>query len=367
MKNGYYIHFDAKRTPGVAKKIDMQVNEFSRHYRMQEINIRALEVSCAERMCRLLPGKSIARTYKEALEQIDEPAFIYVRRTTADKSYRLFFREIKKRWPKCKAIVEIFTYPYDKDEFFRLMSWPYYFKEIHNRPKLVNYIDRYVTYSKDKEIFHIPTIQTGNGIAVDQVKMPDRDWQDNGEIHLIAVAFMQKHHGYERVIKGMRAYYSKHPNSRIILHLVGDGPEKKNYQKMTAKYGLEKEIIFYPTMVGEELDKVYAKADIAISALGVYKDGLNRENTLKTKEYMAKGFPMITGCQVDGIQEGYPFVYEFTNDATPIDMDRVVQFYMDLRQKYKKREMQYEIRNYVKKIADMSVVMQPIIEYIEKD
>ena len=42
MKQGYYIHFSAKWMPGIAKKIDMQVAEFSKFYDMTEIDIKAL-------------------------------------------------------------------------------------------------------------------------------------------------------------------------------------------------------------------------------------------------------------------------------------------------------------------------------------
>ena len=364
IKKGYYIHFNAKITPGVQKKIDMQVEELGRHLIISELNILPEEVSFPRRLRRLLPGGAVERSYKAALENMENPDFIYVRRTTADKSYVDFFRIIKKKWPNCKVLIEIFTYPYDKDEFMRLLTWPYYFKEIYQRKKLVQYVDRYITYSEDEVIFGIPTIRTGNGILVDRVKLPRAEERADDTVSLIAVAFMQKHHGYERVIKGLHDYYKKGNIRKVVCHLVGDGPEKQGYRKLVQKYGLEEKVFFYPTMVGENLDRAYEKGDIAISAIGVYKDGLERENSLKTREYMAKGFPMITGCKVDGINEEYPFVCQFSNDTSPVDIEKVLAFYDGLCRKYSKKEMQQTIRSYVKKIADMPVVMKPIIDFI---
>ena len=366
MKKGYYVHFDVKGIPGVAKKIDMQIAELSKFYDMTEIDIRAMDVSFLARIFRLLPGGAISRTYEESLKQIDNPTFVYIRRATADTEYVSFIKNIKKNWPSCKIIVEIFTYPYDKDDFARWNAWPYYFKEKYNRRKLSHYIDRYVTYSQDETIFGVPTIQTSNGILVDSVKMPDCRKKNTDVINLIGVAFMQKHHGYERVIKGLHEYYQKPQRDRVVLHLVGDGPEKKRYQKLVKRYHLEDNIIFYPTTMGEKLDEIYEKADVAISALGVYKDGINRENSLKTKEYMAKGFPMVTGCPVDRIPNDYPYICEFSNNATPIDVLRIVQFYENLLQQHSRQEMQEEIRGFVKQIADMPIVMKPIVDYIEK-
>lgn len=365
MKKGYYIHFDAKRTPGVAKKIDMQIQEFSKHYDMKEVNITSEPVSAMRRVIRLLPFGAIDRSYEQALQIIEEPAFIYVRRATADRFYVNFLRTIKKRWSKCKIIIEIFTYPYDKDEFGRTWTWPYYFKETYQRKKLPGIVDRYVTYSPDTVIFGIPTIRTANGIYVDKIEMPKPKSERKNELNLIGVAFMQKHHGYERILEGMHLYYEGKPERKVICHFVGDGPEKPKYQNIVKKYNLEEYVYFYPTTVSRELDALYENADIALSALGVYKDGINRENSLKTREYMAKGFPMITGCKVDGIEENYPFLCQFSNDSTPIDIERIVKYFDELRQEYKQEEMKGQIRNYVKKIADMPIVMQPIIDYIE--
>lgn len=364
MKKGYYVHFDARKTAGVSKKIDMQISELSRYFTIDEINIKPIEVSVARRLRRLLPGGAVERTYDEAIKEMDSPDFVYIRRTTADKNYLIFLAEIKKTWSACKIIVEIFTYPYDRDEFMRWTTWPYYFKEKYQRRRLAQYVDRYVTYSEDEVIFGTPTIQTGNGVLVDNIKIPDGIQKEDDTVNLIGVAYMQKHHGYERVIKGLYAYYREGNTRKVICHLVGDGPEKVRYQKLVEKYGLKENVVFYPTLIGEELDKVYEKGDVALSALGVYKDGINRENSLKTREYMAKGFPMVTGCKVDGIDETYPFVCQFPNNSSPIDIKRILSFYDDLCETYSKEEMRMNIRSYVKKVADMPIVMKPIIDYI---
>lgn len=365
LKKGYYIHFDARRTPGVAKKIDMQINEFRKELEIEEINIPAREVPFLRRLRRLLPGGAIERDYQSALEEMENPDYIYVRRTTADKRYVDFFRTVKKRWPGCKVLVEIFTYPYDRDEFLRPAAWPYYFKEKYQRKNLAEYVDRYITYSEDKVIFGVPTIRTGNGILVDSVKLPQLQKKEDDALHLIAVAFMQKHHGYERLIKGMHEYYQKGNRRKVVCHLVGDGPEKPGYEKLVKKYGLEDKVIFYPTTLGDRLDEIYEGCEIAVSAIGVYKDGIDRENSLKTREYMAKGFPMITGCKVDGLGSDYPFVCQFPNDASPVDIEKVLVFYDKLLEKYSRKEIRQTIRSFVKNTADMPIVMKEIIDFIK--
>ena len=222
MKKGYYIHFQGRQSIGVSKKIDMQIEELGRGFDMQEIAVETPVRSLAWRVLGLFPVASITRDYKAALEQMDDPDFLYVRRTVADREYLHFWKQVKERYPNCRILIELFTYPYDKDDFGKWNAWPFYLKELLYRPRLKKYVDRFVTYTDDKEIFGIPTIRSANGINVDSVPQIAGAFQD-GQINMIGVAFMQRHHGYERIIEGMREYYDggQTPELKIRLRLGG--------------------------------------------------------------------------------------------------------------------------------------------------
>ena len=97
MKKGYYIHFDARIVPGVDKKIGMQINEFQKHFDMDEVNIRPLKRSLIKRVLGLFPTASVDRDYEGALRAIKNPDFLYVRRTTCDRKYVEFFKRIKDK------------------------------------------------------------------------------------------------------------------------------------------------------------------------------------------------------------------------------------------------------------------------------
>ena len=124
-KRGYYIHFDARQSSGVSKKIDMQMKELGRQFSIEEIQITASHRSLMQRVIGLFPLASIAREYERALHQIETPDFIYMRRAVADHDYMQFLKEVKDRYPECKIIVEIFTYPYDRDDFGKWNAWPF--------------------------------------------------------------------------------------------------------------------------------------------------------------------------------------------------------------------------------------------------
>lgn len=366
---GYYIHFDAKATPGVAKKIDMQMREFERTFEMHEIDVKAVRVSAITRLARFLPGGYIQREYGAALLRLESPDFVYIRRTTTDRAFVRFLCEIKQKFPKCKILIELFTYPYDKDEFARWNTFPYYLKDKFNRGKLYRYVDRFVTYSEDEKIFGVKTICTMNGIDVADTKpvCPDSDRTGEG-IHMIAVAYMQAHHGYERMIQGLADYYEKGGDRNVVLHLVGDGPEKKSYEELVQRSKLDAHVKFYPSTQGEALDKLYNQADMAVSSLGCYKRGINRLSALKTRECLAKGLPMITGCDIDVLAgTEYPYYCQFPNDASPIEIEQIVGFYDEIICTKDRAELIHEIRDFAYKTVDMSVAMRPIVDYVIHD
>lgn len=367
MKKGYYIHFDGRESIGVSKKIDMQIEEFRKHFDIQELEVHAAVRSLAERIAGLFPTMSIRRDYGQAFEQMERPDFLYVRRTVADREYLRFWKKVKERWPDCIIIIELFTYPYDKDDFAKWDAWPFYIKELIYRPGLKKYVDRFVTYTEHREIFGISTIRSANGINVDSVNQIEGAFRER-EINLIGVAFMQRHHGYERIIEGMKDYYSGdgEPDCRVNLRLVGDGPEKARYLELVGKYRLEKYVRFYPTLTGEKLDELYNDSDIALVSFGMYKLGFyGKMCALKSRECLAKGMPLITGCSIDVIPDDYPYAKVFANDGSTVNIGEVVSFYGHVRSEMQsKKELSDTIRRFAIEHVSMEAVMRPVVDYI---
>lgn len=366
MKKGYYIHFQGRQSIGVSKKIDMQMEELGRSFDIREIEVETPARSMAGRVLGLFPTASILRNYEEALGRIESPDFLYVRRAVADRAYLGFWRTLKKRYPDCKIIIELFTYPYDKDDFAKWNAWPFYLKELLYRPKLKKYVDRFVTYTEHEEIFGIPTLHSANGINVDAVKQVEGEFHEK-RINLIGVAFMQRHHGYERIIEGLKDYYSAGKTDfQVNLRLVGDGPEKAKYQELAEKNRLSEYVTFYPTLTGDELDELYNDSDIALVSFGMYKLGFyGKLCALKSRECLAKGMPLITGCRIDVLPESYPYAQVFANDESTVDIGEIVAFYKQVRSMTRgKKELSDKIRQYAKEHVSMEAVMKPVVDYI---
>ncbi len=366
MKKGYYIHFQGRASIGVSKKIDMQMEEFKKYCSIDELEIETNTRTLFQRLWGLFPTVSIARNYSKAFEKLENPDFLYVRRTVADKEYINFWKEVKVKYPNCKIIIEIFTYPYDKDDFAKWNAWPFYIKEILYRRQLKRYVDRFVTYSADREIFGVPTICTTNGINVDNIDIVRGEYKAN-KITLIGVAYMQRHHGYERIMEGMRKYYAgKDHKYTVELLLVGDGPEKEKYIGLVNQYQLQDFVKFYPVMSGKQLDEMYDQSDIALASFGMYKLGIEKLGALKTRECLAKGMPLLTGCEIDVLDEDYKYVKNFPNDKQSVDMQEVINFYERIREEGKdKATVANVIREFAIQHVSMQSVMKPIMDYIE--
>lgn len=368
MKKGYYIHFGGRESIGVSKKIDMQMEEFRKYYDMEELEVVTPVRSLPERILGLFPTMSIRREYEQALEQLEQPGFLYVRRTVADRAYLNFWKRIKAKYPQCKIIIEIFSYPYDKDDFGKWNAWPFYFKELLYRPRLKRYVDRFVTYSEDDEIFGIPTLRSTNGVDVESIRQIAGQFAPK-KLRMIAVAFMQRHHGYERIIEGMKQYYAGKGAGeyQVELNLVGDGPEKPMYQELVQKYHLEEHVHFYPTLVGEELDALYDESDIALVSFGMYKVGyFGKMMALKSRECLAKGMPLLTGCEIDVLDKEYPYAKTFSNDDSVVDIEQVIAFFEQIKEKAKdKHDLSDKIRKFAFEHVSMEAVMRPVIGFIE--
>lgn len=369
MKRGYYIHFQGRTSIGVSKKIDMQLKEFKRFYDMKEMEVETVQRNLFQRILGLFPTASIRRDYEKALKNMEQPDFIYARRTVADRAYVNFWKEIKKKYPRCKIIVEIFTYPYDKDDFEKWNAWPFYIKELIYRRKLKKYVDRFVTYSNDDIIFDIPTIRTTNGVNIDDVSIINGDFPQN-QLTIIGVAYMQRQHGYERIIKGMGEYYQQGKNYyKIFLKLVGDGPEKKRYQELVRKYGLAEYVKFYPTTTGKQLDKLYDQSELALGVFGMYKVGYEGPvGAIKTRECLAKGIPIVSGSPVDVMDDDSKYIKIFPNDDSTVNMKEIIDFYETLRKEEgSKRKLAEKLRNFARQHVSMEVVMKPIEDYINEE
>lgn len=270
--------------------------------------------------------------------------FAYMRMVPTTPSLISFLKATRKYVDK--LIYEFPTFPYDKELVNNsiIMSKGLHCLDLMCRRSLKKYIDVAATFSYDSSIYGIPAVHIENGIIVEDYPVHKNCNQDINTIRMIMVAKVNKFHGFDRMIEGLKQYYEK-PNTdkkRVYIELCGTGSELEKLKSLVSQYRLEEYIAFNGTVVGDDLDVVFDRVNIGIDALASHRKGLTVSSTLKSREYMARGLPFIYADNIDGISDK-EWCLKFEPNETPIDINRVVSWYDNLSQN---RELESVIREY---------------------
>ena len=260
-----------------------------------------------------------------------------------------------------KILVEIPTFPYDQELLngnFRLKLR--YFIDKYYRKKLKKFVDKIVTFSEDKKIYGIPTINISNGIDINKISLVEK--KESKKIRFIGIAGLMFWHGFDRFILSMKEFYKTNPNQEIIFNIVGDG--NKDYvnklKNIVKENKLENYVIFHGLKSGRELDKIYNNSDIGVSSLGAHRKKIYKGSALKNVEYAAKGLPFILS-DIDKSFDNCSFVYQASQDEKLLDIEKIIEWYKNLELDSQ------EIRKYVENNLTWDIQMKKVINELEID
>lgn len=291
---------------------------------------------------------------------------IYVRYVYDDPQFHKLLKRLKK--DGTKILVEIPTYPYDSELKDNLENKIVLFLDKMYRNRMKNYVSQIAAISNKPydTIYGIPAFELRNGVNFDEISLARRNEAFSDSINLIAVAGFAKWHAFERVINGIGEYYKKGGARKLVFHLVGDGPEAAIYRDCIKKYGLEDRVILYGFKNGKELEELYNTADIAVSSLGMHRIGFTTGQTLKSKEYGAKGLPVISEYKVPEYPEGKQYQLVVPMDESPLNIEKVIEMY-DCMPKETLQEQRETIRETVRSEADIKAVMKPVAMFFNSE
>lgn len=358
---------------GITRKVLSQYKNLSSHFDAyligyDERNVRLITSA----RTKLYESKNARPSsfLRDTAEQIcseNNIDLVYIRRMEITPSVLKFLRTLKNM--NVVILWEIPTYPYDFEnkDFLnpiqKLRAKLRLKEDKLFRKSLKNYVDRIVTFSNYDEIFGIPTIITGNGVDVDEIR--ERKIDNHGdEIHMIAVAVMRPWHAYDRLIKGINDYYVQGGKRKIVFHVVGDGLILSDYRELVDDYGLTEHVIFYGSKTKEEIDDIYDKADIAVESLGWHRSKVSVGTSIKTREYVSKGMPIIASSPMDIFPDGWEYAYYAPIDESDIDMNKVIEFYDNLFAEKSKEDLAKEIREIAYQRCDMKIMIKPLADYL---
>ncbi|AMJ97578.1 hypothetical protein AVL55_05025 [Alteromonas macleodii] len=269
--------------------------------------------------------------WQHAVEAVEywRPDVVWVRYEPMLKSPTLveFFRAIRARAVTC---VEFPTYPYEAE----LPGVD--LKPVRtNRKAMLEQVDHVFSTCYDDTILNKPNYPFDNqlsqaiidelaGRRASSIRHPD------SVINLLVVANLSSWHGIDRVIEGLAAYYTEPRQTTVMLHVVGDGDCLQSLQRLCSERDMEEAVKFYGFLTGSELDKLFIKADIAIGSLGMHRIDLFRSSTLKVREYLASGLPVIYSC-ADSVLMENPYTLRIPEDDSALDISQVVAFFQRIQ------------------------------------
>jgi hypothetical protein len=225
-------------------------------------------------------------------------------------------------------------------------------------------VDKIVNNNGFSEIWKIKTLAINNAADVASLRKHTARRYNGYELHLIGVANVAKWHGFDRIIEGIKAY-KKHGGSRnIYFHVVGGGLELENLKALSSDPLIRDYIVFHGTVVGKDLDDLFDQADIGVSVLATYRSNMkNNCDSLKSKEYCARGIPFITG-ELEHFYDEKDFVLTVADNGTPINMTDVCAFADRVLSDVNEAE---KIRDFAKAYCGWDYAFRSVINFLKEE
>lgn len=255
--------------------------------------------------------------------------YAYIRAMPIMPSYNQALKIIKEA--NCKIIVEIPTYPIEKEiktekrlvrrVYFQLSN--YYFK------RSSGLVDLFALIGEHSDLFAgRPAINIENGISLESIPLRNEIPRTNNEIHLLGLANMAKWHGYDRVIEGLKDYYHSGGTVNIIFHLIGTDADGslKEWQLLTENYDLQKHVVFEGPKFNSELNYYFNKCQVAIGSIGLHRIGYKSAATLKIREYTARGIPYILSASDLALNNCSNYYLEVPENDNALDIIKIIDF-----------------------------------------
>jgi len=264
---------------------------------------------------------------------------------------------------KLIKIIEIPTYPFENELAKSKTKFEYHLFWKNGMKKFEDFADIIVAISSDNTLkVDKKFVLINNGIRLEDIKVKNQNKQSS--INLLSIANVAFWHGYDRIIKGLHEYYRSNPNKEVYYHCVGEGSVLENLKNLVKEFKLEKYVIFHGTKVGEELDKIVDDSDVAFGSLGNHRKGLYSDSALKNREYCARGIPFVIASNDQDFPKSFPYVFRIPQDDTPVDIDKVINWYEDLSRKHP--DYSLEMRKYAEENLSWDAKMKPVIEKIKE-
>lgn len=366
----YLFDSTYKSIPGIRNKSLMQTKAFCdfgyEAYLVSIVNAAIEIYDYKNDTYKYIGFSDTAEYYKIIFEfiKIMNPEILYVR-----KQYLLnmfvtdFYKLVKENLPKTKMVLEVPTFPYD-NELKGTANEKFIEIDEHYRNCLHEIFDFSTNFNDLDEVLGIKSLKMINGVDIDTVRLKKANKKTEKCVNLVTATSMCYWNGFERLLAGLRDYYGNdyaENGYKVYFHIAGEGPELGFYKSLMAEYNIRDYVKFYGELKGDALNELYDIADFGVLVLGVYKLNNDLASGIRMSEFCAKGLPVIYAGQLLPLFSGLPYLLEFSNDSSVIDVNKIVDHYEKLR---KFPEYSRELREYAENNLDWKIFFKRLLTVI---
>ncbi len=296
----------------------------------------------------------------------NKPALVYMRYITPSATYKRTLNAIRKNGGK--VVVEIPTYPGTKEAknssrkgfYFLVKLFAKLFKNTYKKR-----VDLYTLIGEPANTYKgAPAINIENGLDVEKVSMKPGFEEHNGEFHIAVTAVFSYWHGYDRLIKGLADYYANGSDKKVYVHLCGksfDGT-LDNLIQIAEDAGIQEYVIKHGYLDTEALNEIFAKCDVAIGSLGLHRQDIIVDTTLKLPEYTSRAIPFVFCTDSNNVDPNGKYYLKLKCNDDPVDIKEIIAFFDGLD----KDNIQNEMRAYALNNLKWSTQFKKVADYFER-
>jgi len=321
MKIAYLFHWNEGPESGVFKKICSQAAAWSNMGHEVKLFIFTnnqnddwdRHCGCIEAdIARYHSWKSRFSRFRQLVERVQqwEPNMIYHR-------FDLYYPSMNRLFRKYPTVVEINSS--DLTEMRMDSALRYWYHRV-TRSKVLKacqgmvFVTGELSEEKIFNRFSKRHIVIGNGIELDRFPLPSET--THSEIRLVFIGSSdQCWHGIDKMAK------LAHLQPEWQFDLIG-----VDNSEITGD--IPPNMVFHGSLRREQYEPIMRQSDIAIGTLALHRKKMGEASTLKTREYLAYGIPVILGYKDTDFPDGSPFILKLPNRNDNIEpyVNEIEQF-----------------------------------------
>ncbi len=199
-----------------------------------------------------------------------------------------------------------------------------------------------------------PAITVTNGVDVSGVTATGFVPFDGRSLRLLLIASNPTPwHGVDRLIDSFRPYRGA---VSVVIDVVGNQGRLPGTTERFERTAVH----FHGTLRGPALDAIAAQSTLAVATLGLHRKRLRQACSLKTREYLARGLPIVLGYEDVDLAGDLDFALRVPSSEAPLAPDRLFDFAARMS---RERDLAARIRAFASEQLDWSHKLGRLVEF----